>query len=308
MGLEFGVRFASCRQPASRRNKTIPLKFFLKVKNPKKVVHLLLWRLCIWLSQTRGCMLPVKGVFVSHVDDAASVYITVYTNVSRHWKASAVRHCSNAENIFGPGLCSRSQEFRRANTRKCHNFMRTTHIVRVTLRYPVTYSSLLPTFILQTGWLIKVILWYRIESVGTPVVGTVADWAKLWKYCSVQCWPISERALVCVMVRTLSTHALLRGVLRWKWVWSISNKMLTGKNQSTITMRPPCNCTHRSAYMDWPGIELEPVRWEAGDLLNHGRVYKLKKKNWKYSSVKCCPISKRALLGKLPGFSHLSFW
>ena len=141
-----------------------------------------------------------------------------------------------------------------------------------------------------------------------PCRGRQLRWRPCWtrfmrSFRSFQCWPISEEALVCLMVPTLSPHALV-GVLRWKWIWSISNKMLTGKNRSIVTTRPPCNFARRSARMDWLEIQLEPVRWEAGEILNHGRAYKLNKIE---STLLLSAADNQKSILKFPCFSHLSW-
>jgi hypothetical protein len=58
----------------------------------------------------------------------------------------------------------------------------------------------------------------------------------------------------------------VRATCRWRWVGSICRMILTGENRSARRKpRPNATFIRHKCYMDWPGLEPGPARWETGD-------------------------------------------
>jgi hypothetical protein len=48
---------------------------------------------------------------------------------------------------------------------------------------------------------------------------------------------------------------------------------LAGENEIVGENLPQCHFVHQKLHMTWPGIELEPQRWKAGDVnINQTRI------------------------------------
>ena len=59
-------------------------------------------------------------------------------------------------------------------------------------------------------------------------------YTKMKDFFSIQCSPMSHRALLCRKVQTLRTFVLpATAMCRWRWVWSNGGMILTGENWNT---------------------------------------------------------------------------
>jgi len=68
---------------------------------------------------------------------------------------------------------------------------------------------------------------------------------------------------------------------RWRCIWRIGGKVVTGKKWKTG--RKICSRAILSRHMNRPGVENVPPLWEAGDLMSHGAALQARHNlNYKY--------------------------
>jgi hypothetical protein len=84
----------------------------------------------------------------------------------------------------------------------------------------------------------------------------------MWKYFSVPCSSKFETTLRCLKVRRLRPLVLLIWVaFWWRWVWSISETILTrGTRKYWVINLSHCHFSDHTFH--WPGVEHGSRRWE----------------------------------------------